>query len=96
MVCLTCVNNTDFIYFDAFYFLKLLEKAMVFMYPCTCMIVSAYYVILQTSSSTHIYLSRRSTRDEWIPQCSYSLLVGPKGEVRVVSLMVNGYGHLQV
>ena len=55
------------------------------------MLVSTYYVILQKSSSTHIYHSRRSTRDEWTPQCSYSLLVGPRGEVRVVSLMVNGY-----
>ena len=33
-----------------------------FMYPCTCMLVSVYYVILQTSYSTHLYLSRRSTR----------------------------------
>ena len=92
LVCLTCVNNTDFCYFDAFYFLKLSEEAMVFMYPCMCMLVFAYYVILQMSSSicTHIYLSRRSTRDEWAPQCSYSLPVGPRGEVRVVFLMVNG------
>ena len=44
---------------------------MVFMYPCTCTPVSAYYVILQTSSSTHFYLSRRSTRDERTPQYSY-------------------------
>ena len=88
------VYNTDFCYFDAFYFLKLPQKAMVFMYPCTCMLVSTYYVILQKSSSTHIYHSRRSTRDEWTPQCSYSLLVGPRGEVRVVSLMVNGYADI--
>ena len=27
----------------------------------TCVLVSAYYVILQASSSTHLYLSRRST-----------------------------------
>ena len=46
----------------AFYFLKLAEKARVFMYPCTCTLVSVYYVILQTSSNTHLYLSRRSTR----------------------------------
>ena len=32
------------------------------MYPCTCMLVSVYYVILQTSSNTHLSLSRRSTR----------------------------------
>ena len=36
--------------------------------------VSVYYVILRTSSSTHLYLPRRSMRDEWTPQCSYSLL----------------------
>ena len=65
LVCLTWVNNTDFFYFDAFYFNKLPEKVMLFMYPCTCTLVSAYYVILQMNSSTPIYLSRRSTRDEW-------------------------------
>ena len=37
LLCLTCVNNTDFCYFEAFYFLKLSEKARVFMYLCTCM-----------------------------------------------------------
>ena len=67
---------------------------MVFMYPCMRLLVSAYYVILQMSSSTHIYLSRRSTRDEWTPQCSCSLLVGPRGQVRVVSLVVNGYADI--
>ena len=41
------------------------------------------------------YVSRRSTRDEWTPQYSYSLLVGPKGAVRVVSLMVNGYAGMK-
>ena len=56
------------------------------------MLVSAYYVILQTSSSTH--LSRRSTRDEWTPQSSYRLLVGPRGEVMVVSLIMNGYANI--
>ena len=62
LLCLTCINNTDFCYFEAFYFLKLPEKARDFMYPCTCMFISVYYVILQTSSNTHLYLSRRSTR----------------------------------
>ena len=71
---LTCVNNIDFYYFEAFYFMKHPEKAMVFMCQCTNMLVSAYYVILQTSSSTHLYLSWRSTRDELTPQCSSSLL----------------------
>ena len=33
----TCVNNNDFYYFEAFHFLKLFEKARVFIYPCTCM-----------------------------------------------------------
>ena len=84
LLCLTCVNDTDFCYFEAFYFLKLPEKARVFMYPCMCMLVSVYYVILQTNSNTQLYLSRWS-------HCSYSLLVGPRGDVRVVSLMVNGY-----
>ena len=67
---------------------------MVFMYPCTCMLAFAYYVIVQTSSSTHIYLSRRSTRDEWTHQCSYGLLVDPRREVRVLSLMVNSYADI--
>ena len=62
LLCLTCVNNTDFCYFEAFYFLKLPEKTRVFMYPCTCMLASFYYVTLQTSSNTHLYLSRQSTR----------------------------------
>ena len=39
--CLTCVNNTEFCYFEAFYFLKLPEKTMVFMYPCMCMPVNS-------------------------------------------------------
>ena len=30
LLCLFCVNNTDFCYFEAFYFLKLTEKARVF------------------------------------------------------------------
>ena len=62
LVCLTCVSNIDFCYFEAFYFLKLPEKARVFIYPCTCMLVSVYYDKLQTSNNTHLYLSRRSTR----------------------------------
>ena len=56
------INNTDFCYFEAFYFLKHSEKARVFMYPCTCMLISVYHVILQTSSNTHPYLSRQSMR----------------------------------
>ena len=35
--CLTYVNNTDFCYFEAFYFPKLSEKARVFIYPSNCM-----------------------------------------------------------
>ena len=42
LLCLTCVNNTDFCYFETFYFLKLPEKARVSMYLCTCMLVSVY------------------------------------------------------
>ena len=89
LLCLTCVNNTNFCYFEAFCFLKLPEKARVFMYPCMRMLVSVYHVTLQTSSNSNLYLSRRSTR-----LCSYSLLVGPRGDVRVVSLMVNGYADI--
>ena len=55
LLCLTCVNKTDFCYFEAFYFLNLPEKVRVFIYPCTCMLVSVYYVILQTSSNTFIF-----------------------------------------
>ena len=95
LVCLIFVNNPDFCYFDAFYFLKLPKKAMVFMYLCTCMFVSANYVILQMCSCTHTYFSQRSTHDEWTPQYSYSLLVGPGGrEVRMVSVMVHGYADI--
>ena len=54
LVCLTCANNTNFCYFP-----KLPKTAMVFMYPCTCMLVFAYYIIQQTSSTTHLCLSRR-------------------------------------
>ena len=89
LLCLTCINNPDFCYFEVFYFLKLTEKARVFMYPCMCLLVSVYYVILQTSSNTHLYLSRRLTR-----HCSYSLSVGPREDIRVVSLMVNGYADI--
>ena len=42
-----------------FYFLKFPEKVRVFMYPCTCMLVSVYYVTLQTSSNTFIFHDRR-------------------------------------
>ena len=52
LLCLICVSNTDFCYFEAFYFLKLSEEARIFIYPCTCMLVS---VILQTSSNTFIF-----------------------------------------
>ena len=69
------VNHTDF---EAFYFLKLPDKTMVFMYPCLRLVCHT-----QTSSGTHLYLSRRSTRDELRRQCSYNVLVGPRGEVRV-------------
>ena len=48
-------------------------RAMVFMYNCVCLSP----LILQTSSSTHLHRSQRSTRDEWTPRCSYCLLVGP-------------------
>ena len=48
LLCLTCVNNTGFCYFEAFYFLKLIEKARIFKYPCKCMFIIVYYVILHT------------------------------------------------
>ena len=85
LICLTCINNTDFCYFDAFYFLKLPKKAMVFMSP---LIICRWIVAL------NIYLSRLSTLNEWTHQCSYSLLVGPRGEVRVLSLIVNGHADV--
>ena len=84
LLCLPCVNNTDFCYFKAFYFLKLPEKTRVFMYPCTCMLVSVYYVILIPLSFTTVDAS----------PCSYSLLVGLRGDVRVVYLMANGYADI--
>ena len=87
LLCLTCVNNTDFCYFEAFYFLKLSEKARVFIYPCTCMspfIMSYCRRVVKPLSFTTVYASH----------CSYSLLVGPRGDVRAVSLMVNGYADI--
>ena len=76
---------TDFCKFEAFYFLKLSEKAKVFMYPCTWMspfiIISYCRRVVIPLSFTTVYASH----------CSYSLLVGSSGDVRVVSLMVNGY-----
>ena len=88
LLCLTCVNNTDLCYFEAFYFLKFPEKARVFTYPCTCMLVSVYYVTLQTCSNTFIFTTVDASH------CSYSLLVGPRADVMVVSLMVNGYADI--
>ena len=45
LLCLICVNNTDFCYFEAFYFLKLSEKARVFVsmhvYACLCLLCHA-------------------------------------------------------
>ena len=66
------------------------KKTKVFMYQCTCMLVSIYYVILQTSSNTHLYLSWQSTR----LTVHICLLVGPRGDIRVVSLVVNGYADI--
>ena len=80
----------QYCYFEAFYFPKLPKKAMVFMYPCTCMLVSAYYVVLQMSSSTH---GQCMTNGQFSVHI-ISLLVWPRGEVRVVSVMVNGYADI--
>ena len=58
------------------------------MYPCTCMsMFNMSYcrrVVILTLSFTTVFASH----------CSYSLLVGPRGDVRVVSLMVNGYADI--
>ena len=75
LLCLTCVKNTDFCFFEVFHFLKLQESAGF--YVSMLMYVSVYYVILQTSINTSIFL-----------------LVGPRGDVRAVSLMVNGYADI--
>ena len=67
--------------------MKLSEKARVFMYPCTCMspfIMSYCRRIVIPLSFTTVYASH----------CSYSLLVGPRGDVRVVSLMVHSYADI--
>ena len=68
-----------FLLFRGILFPELPKKVRVFMYPCMCMLVSIYYVILTTVDASH---------------CLYSLLVGPRGDVRVVSLMVNGYADI--
>ena len=91
LLCLICVGNTDFCYFQAFLFPETLRESLGF-YVSMHIYVSVYYVILQTSSNTHLYLSRRSTL--YASHCSYSLLVGPRGDVRVVSLMVNDYADI--
>ena len=57
------------------------------MYPYTCMspfIISYCRRVVISLSFTTVYTSH----------CSYSLLVGPRGDVRVVSLMVNGYAGI--
>ena len=60
LLWLTCFNNTDFCYFEAFLFPETLRESEGF-YVSMHMYVSVYYAILQTSSNTHLYLSRRST-----------------------------------
>ena len=57
------------------------------MYPCTCMspfIMSYCRRVVIPLSFTTVYVSH----------CSYNLLVGPRGDVRMVSLMVNGYADI--
>ena len=88
LLCLTCVNNTDFCYFEAFYFLKLSEKARVFMYPCTCMSPFIMSYCRRVVILTFIF------HDGLRVYCSYRLLVGPRGDVRAVSL-INERLHLQ-
>ena len=56
------------------------------MYPCTCMspfIMSYCRRVVIPLSLTTVYVFH----------CSYSLLVGPRGDVRVISLMVSGYAN---
>ena len=88
LLCLTCVNNTDFCYFEEFYFLKLPEKARVLrIHARVCLspfIMSHCRLVAIPLSFTMIDASH----------CSYSLLVGPGGDIRVVSLMVNGYADI--
>ena len=57
LLCFTCINNTDFCYFKAFFFPETLRQSEGF-YVSMHMYVSVYYVILQTSSNTRLYLSR--------------------------------------
>ena len=59
LLCLTCVNNTDFCYFEAFYYLNSPRKRG-FLCIHTCVCLSPLIVILQTSSNTYLYLSRQS------------------------------------
>ena len=135
LLCLTCVNKTDFCYFEGFYlsmhvyrflqtlhrhwyrrgvvwdckwnnsiqkqqsygpwfmskmhyFLNLPEKVRVFIYPCTCMLVCLSPFIMSYCRRVVIPLSFTTVDAS---HCSYSLLVGPRGDVRVVSSMVTGY-----
>ena len=57
------------------------------MYPCTCMspfIISYCRQVVIPLSFMTVYVSH----------CLYNLLVGPSGDVRVVSLMVKGYADI--
>ena len=98
LLCLTCVNNTYFCYFKAFYFLKLSEKARVFMYPCTCTspFIMSYCrrVVNIKSEMRRVVILTLYFTTVYVSHCSYNLLVGPRGDVRVVSLIVNGYADI--
>ena len=83
LLCLTSVNNTDFCYFDVFYFLKLPEKARII---CIHARVCLSPFIMSYCRRVVIYSPLSFTTGD-ASHCSYNLLVGPTGGVKVVSLM---------
>ena len=91
LLCLTCVNNTDFCYFEAIYFLKLPEKASFFFFFFIHARVCLSPFIMSHCRRAVILLSFTTVDAS---HCSYSLLVGPRGDIRVVPLMVNGYADI--
>ena len=89
LLCLTCINNTDFCYFEAFYFLKLPKKARdLCIHARVCL---SPFIMSHCRQVVILIFIFHDGRRVSLP---IYLLVGPRGGVRVVSLMVNGYAYI--
>ena len=86
LLCLTCVNNTDFCYFEAFFFSWNSPRKRGFLCIHAHVCLSPFIM----SHCRRVVISFSFTTVD-ASHCSYSLLVGPRGDVRGVSLMVNSY-----